>query len=107
MFSALIALVIGSQSAFAFGPLCQRYMKNQLEVDAIRTIASNLQYSTEELCSPNRILDVQVTHTQLFDENQQPIPHTWVTLHYNEYSCQYFVRDADKVVTQKNCYNTF
>jgi hypothetical protein len=107
MINALIAIIVSSQPAFAFGPLCQRYMNNQLDVDAIRTVARNLQYTTEQLCSPSRILDVQVTHTQLPDENQRPIPHTWLTLHYNEYSCQYFVRDSDKVVTKKNCYNTF
>lgn len=41
------------------------------------------------------------------NEKQGPEPHFWVTLHYNEYSCQYFVRKIDQVVTRKTCYNTW
>lgn len=93
--------------AKAFGPHCQAYLNKPLYVAALKTVARNMQYSLEQLCSLERILAVEVQHTNLIDENQRPIPHTWVTLHYNEYSCQYFVRDADKVVTKKNCYNTF
>lgn len=105
--TVLVTLVVSAQSAFAFGPLCERYLNNPLEVAAIRTVAKNMQYAPETLCSLERILDIQIVHTNLLDENGRPIPHTWLTLHYNEYSCQYYVRDADKVVTKKNCYNTF
>ncbi|RYZ64064.1 MAG: hypothetical protein EOP05_22605 [Proteobacteria bacterium] len=105
--ATLLAVLLSAPSAFAFGPLCERYMNNALEVAAIQTVSRNMQYTPETLCSLERILDVQIVHTNLLDENQRPIPHTWLTLHYNEYSCQYYVRDADKVVTKKNCYNTF
>lgn len=103
----LFAVSLTSAKANAFGPLCESYRSKPLYVQALKTIAGNLQYSPEQLCSLGRILAVEVKHTNLIDENQRPIPHTWVTLHYNEYSCQYFVRDADQVVTKKNCYNTF
>lgn len=95
------------QSAQAFGPHCEAYLSKPLYVSALKTVARNMLYTPEQLCSLERIMAVEVQHTNLLDENQRPIPHTWVTLHYNEYSCQYFVRDADKVVTKKNCYNTF
>lgn len=99
--------LFASAPAQAFGPLCQRYANQPLFTRAIQTVATNMQYTPAQLCSLERILDIQVTHTNLVDENQNPIPHTWVTLHYNEYSCQYFVRDADQVTTKKNCYNTY
>lgn len=110
MFRALFAsaaLILSTQSAMAFGPLCERYLDNALEVAAIETVSFNMQYTPEQLCSLPMAYDIQITHTMLSDEDQRPIPHTWLTVHYNEYSCQYFVRDADKVVTKKNCYNTF
>lgn len=107
--STLLAstLVFLSPSAQAFGPLCENYLTNPLNRAALQTVAQNLQYAPEQLCSLERILAIEVQHTNLIDEAQRAIPHTWVTLHYGEYSCQYFVRDADKVVTKKNCYSGF
>lgn len=89
------------------GNKCARYTQNARYSEAIQIIAKAMQYSTEGLCNLPHLADVYVTDRTFYNEKNEAEPHIWVTLHYNEYSCQYFLREADKVVTRKNCYNTF
>lgn len=86
---------------------CSKYEGNEAYLRAVSVVAKAMQYSPAELCSLPRLADIHVTRRNILNERQEVIPHVWVTLHYNEYSCQYFVRESDSVVTSKNCYNTW
>lgn len=86
---------------------CARYRQNPKFLPAIGLIARNMQYSLEDLCHLPHLADLYVTNRVFYNEQGEEEPHVWVTLHYNEYSCQYFIRDLDQVVTRKNCYNTW
>jgi hypothetical protein len=88
---------------------CELYSKNEKYAKALDVVAEMVTNSSRsELCSLAHLLDVHVAEKNIFNkENEKTENHVWVTLHYNEYSCQYFVRDTDFVVTQKNCYNTW
>ena len=87
--------------------LCQKLDAKPAYLQALTVVATNMQYTMSEICSHERILDIQIDNTKIINKDGQVEPHIWVTLHYNEYSCQYFVRDEDMIVTRKNCYNTF
>lgn len=102
-----LALTLFSFSAFSQSHGCERYASKPVFVKAIETVANHMNYSLEELCTLPRNMDIHVTTTKLYNEKQEPIPHVWVSVHYDEYSCQYFVNEADFVVTKSNCYNTF
>jgi hypothetical protein len=103
MFFALPAL---ASNFTVEGNKCERYVGNARYSEAIDLIAKAMKYSTEELCTLPRLADVYVVDRVFYNEKNEAEPHIWLTLHYNEYSCQYFLREADKVVTRKNCYNT-
>lgn len=105
--ATLVSLVSMSSTALAFGPHCEKYADKPLFVQAIKTVAHEMNYTPEELCSLERAGDIYVTHTSLTDERGDLIPHTWLTIHYYEYSCQYFMRDSDRVITKSNCYSGF
>ena len=102
-----LVLALGSFAAFAQDNGCNRYANRSTYQTAINTVAQHMDYTGEDLCSSPRILEIYVVNTQVDNERHEPIPHIWVTLHYNEYSCQYFVREADYVITKSNCYNTW
>ena len=74
---------------------------------ALEVVAKAMGYTTDELCALPHLFDIYIERRTLYNAKNEAEPHVWVTLHYNEYSCQYFVRDADHVVTRKNCYNTW
>lgn len=87
---------------------CERYLQNATYAAAIETLAGNMRYSVEELCTLDRLMDIHITNTQIFNiEKQKDEPHVWITLHYAEHSCQYFIKNEDQTTTKKNCYNTF
>lgn len=87
---------------------CERYMQNATYAQAIETLSENMRYSVEELCTLERLMDIHITNTNIFNiEKQKDEPHVWITLHYAEHSCQYFIKNEDQTTTKKNCYNTF
>ena len=103
LLASLLFLSLGAQAS----NLCQKLETSPAFLQALNVVATNMQYSMDEICSSERILDLQIQHTSITNKEGQTQPHVWVTLHYNEYSCQYFVRDEDLLVTRKNCYNTW
>lgn len=103
LLASLLFLSLGAQAS----NLCQKLDSQPAFMKALDVVATNMQYSMEEICASERILDIQITKTNLVSKQGQIEPHVFVTLHYNEYSCQYFVRDEDLIVTRKNCYNTW
>ncbi len=104
---SLLALLL-SGSAFA-NEMCADSYRNQKDVIALEVVAKAMKYTVDELCSHPRVMDFYFADRIFYrvENNNEPEPHTWVTIHYNEYSCQYFVRDLDLVITSKNCYNTW
>ncbi len=105
LIAAAFSLLTATQ-AFAATGFCAKYEKNAKYLDAIKVLAKNMQYGFEELCNLPRLADIYVTKRSFYNEQNELIPHVWVTLHYMEYSCQYFLRESDLVTTRKNCYNT-
>lgn len=110
MKSILFALALFSVApAFGRQRMCDKYANNAPYVKALNIVATNLQYTLDGMCNLSRLSDIYVDRRN-WPSAKDPMKmemHIWVTLHYNEYSCQYFVRESDGVVTRKNCYNTF
>ena len=105
---SLLGLMAFGFSAQADTNFCARYNHQPRYVKAISVIAHNMQYDVEQLCTLPRLADIYITDRVFYvPPKNEPEPNVWITLHYNEYSCQYFVREADWVVSRKNCYNTF
>ncbi len=96
-----------AHTSLAQTDFCTQYAAQPSYLAAIDQLATAMQYSYKGLCTLSTLADVQIIPTVLRDENFQPVNHLWVTLHYETYSCQYFIRDTDGVVTRKNCYNTW
>lgn len=103
----LLAALLAPSTSFALGGHCAPYAGNEKYTRALSTIAKAMAYAPEELCSLPRLSAIHVTGRIFHDEQGNPIPHVWITLHYGEYSCQYFVREADFVTTRKECYSTW
>lgn len=103
----LAGIVLSSMSASAATNVCLPYLAKADYMAAIDSVATAAQYSAAELCTLPKLQDLYVTSRTLYNEKNQAIPHTWVTLQYSDYACQYFVREADLVITKANCYNTW
>jgi len=103
---ALVSATFVGGSVLASTDSCSQWQREDYQ-SAIGVVATHLNYSKAELCSLARLADIHVTKRSFLNADQMPEMHTWVTLHYNEDSCQYFVRDWDLVITRSNCYNTF
>lgn len=102
-----LATLLITATASAHG-YCERYEKNETYLNAIRTVAQRMQYKPLELCTLSTLSDIYIESTSLIDDQTaESQPHTWVTLHYSEYSCQYFVKNSDQSVTKSNCYGTW
>lgn len=106
-----LTLFVLSSNAFAWSGLCEKVASNAKHPEyaqALTLLAKHMEYSEEQLCNHPRILDIYGDNKTLFNpETHKPEPHVWMTLHYSEYSCQYFFRQADWKLTQSNCYNTW
>ncbi|KHD88287.1 MAG: hypothetical protein OM95_09040 [Bdellovibrio sp. ArHS] len=106
----LLALitVLSASSGLAAG--CDKYIRNERMMAAIKTVAKYTQYGYEGMCNHPMILDVeaQPTHTiELVNGQYEKIPHTQVQLHRSEDSCLYMVRDATQTITTARCYSGF
>ncbi len=105
-----VVFVLSAGSASAWTGLCAQYEKSQNRaayLTALSVVAKNLQYSQDQMCTLSTLADIHLAKKNFLNEQQEIESHVWVTLHYSEYSCQYFVREKDWVVTRKNCYNTW
>ncbi|MEO5970126.1 MAG: hypothetical protein ABIQ95_09380 [Bdellovibrionia bacterium] len=104
----LAATVLFSASAaMAQNNFCDQYASKGTYLTAIATVASKMNYTFEELCSLPRLMDIQMLDSLRYSEDYELIDHSKITLHYETYSCDYFVRNSDQVVTKKGCYNTW
>lgn len=103
------AISITSEASEFSQRSCEQYQRNSEYSKALDTIASRMKYtSRSELCSLPHLFDVHITNSLIYNmEKGVDEAHVWITLHYAEHSCQYFVKIEDQSVTKKNCYNTF
>lgn len=104
MMMTLIMLVSGS--AFAYNP-CDKYAHNLHLREAIQIVAKHVRYDVDQMCSHPMILDIEAYEENVITKNGDVEGHVRVTLHRNEDSCYYKVRDADGAITSSRCYSTF
>lgn len=102
----MILTLLFSSLIFAGTDLCRDYEHNPSYRASLALVAKNLRYGYEEMCNLPRLAAIHVTERNFLNPENRIEAHDWVTLHYEEYSCQYFVRKSDRLVTAKNCYNT-
>lgn len=96
-------LVLFSFSTFS-SSLCQKQKFNDFEIEVISELAVKLDYSMDELCSNPRIFDIQKEKRVVFNrKTQKSEAHLVITLHYNEYSCEYHF--ASEKLAWANDYN--
>jgi hypothetical protein len=101
-FSFFFAFNVMAQSNF-----CAQYAEQKSYQEAIQSVATAMKYTHDQLCTLPTLTDIYMSQTVLYSTENLPIDHLSVTLHYETYSCQYFVRASDKVITRKSCYNTW
>lgn len=93
----------------AQGHICKKF-EGGLDYKTVENLALKLNYSFEEFCNSNRILDIQKEIRYLYNYSaDQSLKHQVFTLHYNEYSCEYHYVDFFKSWDDERayCYNTF
>lgn len=103
-------VLFSTASASAWTGYCARYTtsaESKAYLTALSVVAKNLQYTEDQMCTLPTLSDIHLAKRNFVNAQQEIESHVWVTLHYSEYSCQYFVRESDWVVTRKNCYNTW
>ena len=108
-FFKVLALLLTLPASAIADDYCTSSVRHERDQVALEVVATAMKYTVEELCQHPRVMAIHFTDRIFYNpqNNNEPEPHVWMTVHYNEYSCQYFVRDLDLVVTRKNCYNTF
>jgi hypothetical protein len=108
VFVGFLVFVLAMPAQAEWGGKCTQFRAKPAYLEAIGLLAKRMQYTPEELCQLPRLADIFFSETSLFNkETQEDEPHLWVTFHYFDYSCQYYIRKADRAVTRKNCYNTW
>lgn len=104
-----LVLVTTSLTVRAFeGNHCKQFDKNAKIADLFRQLAKKLQYDYEEFCNNPRIADLYHEEKLVYHrEDDQYHPYEFLTIHYNEYSCQYRYSYDEKAWKNQECYNTF
>ena len=76
--------------------------------DLLQQLAAKLGYSYEELCQHPRIMDIYSEVRNLHNREKDTFElHQFITLHYNEYSCEYRFNLVTNSWGAQKCYNTF
>lgn len=106
---AACLLLCFSSSALA-NPHCGRYLSDARKTEVLESLADELLYSYDELCSHARIQNIQMEQGEFYyDDTKEFEVHDIVTIHYNEYSCEYHHNVARKLWQSglHRCYNTW
>lgn len=101
-----VTAFLSANAAIAQTNFCTQHSSKSSYLNAISAVAIAMNYTYEELCSLSTLSDIQIEQTVLLNQENEYENHSWITLHYETYSCQYFVRDQDQFISRKNCYNT-
>ena len=107
--SLILGVLIFSQSIRAYEVNhCAQFDADPEMSRLLYSLSEKLSYSYEELCSEPRIFDIFSERRQVYYlESDSYHEHMFITLHYNEYSCEY---QFDMVMDQwadQHCYSTF
>jgi hypothetical protein len=105
----LCFIALSAMSASA-GPVnyCERYLSNQLNNFLMHSLAEKLGYTYEEFCVHPRILDVFQEDRRVYHkETDSWQDYRFVTIHYNEYSCEYRYNLNQSRWLGQHCYNTW
>lgn len=89
---------------------CIRYNKKPELIDLLEQLADRMNYTYEEFCTNIRIWDIQKeTRQYYYRDTDQMEPHSVITVHYNEYSCEYHYNDIRQqwMKSRDYCYNTW
>ena len=89
---------------------CIRYEKNIDKASLIQQLSKRLSYQYNELCTLERIADIQFEERRKFHKDTNEYEnHQVVTLHYWEYSCEYHFNLDRKQWNREfdYCYSTF
>lgn len=107
MRSLIVALtILAGTSAFAYNP-CDKYAHNDHLQKALFTVANHIRYDFVQMCLHPMNLDIQAEYINVITQEGAVEPSVRVTLHRNEDSCYYVVRDLDSAITKSRCYPTF
>jgi len=97
----------GLFSSAAQNGFCTQYVGQSKYMTAIHSVATAMGYTDPQLCSLSTLVDIQLMPSIRYNEENLRVDHVLVTLYYETYACQYWVRNDDQVITSKNCYNTW
>lgn len=105
-----VSLVFVGVLLFSFNSygldFCAKYQGSDLEL--VSMLAEKLFYTRDKLCSHPRILDIQKEIRSAYYVDVDSYEDLIVlTLHYNEYSCEYHYNRKRKLWSRQSCYNTF
>lgn len=109
---AIVALslftTLFADAALASGRLCTKFESRPAVQTVVQILAKKLSYSMEQLCNHERILDIQDEPRRFFyQDSGQYETHTVITLHYNEYSCEYHYNAGRSQWQKEYCYSTW
>lgn len=87
---------------------CEQYSNNKEVIKVLEILSQKLSYTFSEFCENPRIMDIYQTRIDVYmAELDEYHEHISVTLHYNEYSCEYRYNVILNDWGKQQCYNTF
>lgn len=87
---------------------CAPYAHDNEVISVIELMAPMLSYEYHELCELDRLMAIYPTRVGVYNrEKDEYQEHISITLHYNEYSCEYQYNLAELRWGKKQCYNTW
>lgn len=105
---ASIFLVATTATANEVTRYCEKQQSNPVHAELLKALAQKLSYDYNEFCNSPRIIDVFFEDRSVYNrESDTYEDHKFITLHYNEYSCQYTFNLVKKAWGKQHCYNTF
>ena len=105
----LIALGLLCLAFSSHAHLCTKF-EGREDMELVLELAEKLMYSPAELCQHQRIMDIQPeVRSYYYQDSDEFEDHKVLTLHYNEYSCEYhFNLVREEWMDARNyCYNTW
>ncbi|MCO5113225.1 MAG: hypothetical protein M9899_03520 [Bdellovibrionaceae bacterium] len=87
---------------------CAPYAHDSEVISVIEILAPMLSYEYHELCESERVMAIYPTRVNVYNQEKDEYQeHISITLHYNEYSCEYRYNMVELRWGKKQCYNTW
>jgi len=112
LLAAALTLCLGMALPFAADAVlpnhCAKFDSNPKVKELIRQLTVKLKYSEAEFCGSTRIMDIDNETRMVYHrEDDRYHPYEFITLHYNEYSCEYQYSWDQSLWRDQGCYNTW